>query len=156
GNDARHRDPRAEALCLQQRVARQLGAGYAGRKSEVVLDTRARPGLAAGREAFEDHDVQSLGSAVDRRGEPSRAGAYNDQVMHLRRIQRDIESRAVRKLLDRRTSKKPAFAADDYRRVRGGNAELTKQFLGVRIAFQVDPSERNRIPSREVAKAMRI
>ena len=50
GHFARHGDARAEALRLQQRVARQFGAGDAGREPEIVLDPRAGAGLPAGRQ----------------------------------------------------------------------------------------------------------
>jgi hypothetical protein len=72
------------------------------------------------------------------------------------RIEDDVETGTPGEILDGWAPEKAAFATDDDGRFRGGNSELTKQLLGVRVAFHVDPRERNRIPGREVSQAMRI
>ena len=153
---SRHGDARAEALRLNQRVARQLRAGDASRKAEVVLDPRARACLPAGREASSDEHVQTFGGAIDRGGKPRRAGADHDEIVHLGGIEGDVETCA--RARDPRWTgvEKTAFAADDDGRIRRGNSELTKQLLGLRVALHVDPLERNRVPRREVAQAVRI
>ena len=155
-DDSRHVDARAKALRLQQRVACQLDAGDAGRKAQIVFDPRARACLAAGGEALEHEDVQSLGGAVDGRGKPRRAGADDDEIVQFGGVEGDVEARALGEIFDGGAPQKAAFAADDDGRLRGGNSELTKQLLGLRVALHVDPCERNRIPGREVAQSMRI
>ena len=50
------------------------------REAEVVLDPRARPGLAAGRPGLGDERAQALRAAVDRRRQPGRPGAEHDEV----------------------------------------------------------------------------
>ena len=114
------------------------------------------PACPAGSEAFEHEDVQSLGGAVDRRGKPRRPGADDDEIVHFGGIEGDVETRAPGEIFDGRAPEKAAFAADDDGRFRRRNSELTKQLLGVGVALHVYPSERNRIPGREVAQAMRI
>ena len=152
----RYGDTRAEALRLRQRVAGQLCAGDAGRETKIVLDPRARACLPTGRKALEDDDVQSFGGSIHRGSEPRGTCTDDGQIVHLCRIESDVEPRTVRELFDRRASQKAPFAADDDGRIRGRNAELPKELLGLSVAFQVDPRERDRIPCGEVAKAMRI
>src|SRR6185436_13386586 len=129
-------DAGAKALRLQQRVACQLHTGDPSRKAQIVFDPRARACLAAGGEAFEHEAVQSLGGAVDRRGKPRRAGADHDEVVQFGGIEDDVETGTPGEIFDGRAPEKAAFATDNNGRFRGGNSELTKQLLSVRVAFQ--------------------
>ena len=65
----------AELLRLHERAARQRLAGDAGGKAEIVLDARARAGLAAEGARIEHHHGEAFGGGVHRGGEPRRPGA---------------------------------------------------------------------------------
>ena len=70
GHFERHEELRAEPLRLRHRASRQLAAADAGRKAEIVLDSRAAARLSAGRVPIEQQRPQSFGCAVDRRARP--------------------------------------------------------------------------------------
>ena len=72
------------SACLRARVG-QLAARHPVRKAQVVLDPRALAGLAAGRGAFDEHRAQTLGGAVDGRGQAGGAAADDDQVVEVLR-----------------------------------------------------------------------
>ena len=77
----RHEHLGAEPPRLLQRAARELVARDARGEAEVVLDPGRGAGLAAGRLPLDHDRAQTLGRAVDGRGEPSRAGADDDGVV---------------------------------------------------------------------------
>ena len=70
----------SELARLGHRAAGQLGAADPGGKAEVVLDPAGGSGLAAERGALDHQRVEPFGGAVDRGGEPRRAGAHDQQV----------------------------------------------------------------------------
>ena len=59
----------------------EVGAGEALREPEVVLDRRTLARLTARGLTLDHHGLQSLRRAVDRGGEPGRAGADDAQVV---------------------------------------------------------------------------
>ena len=63
-------DFRAEFLRLHSRPGGQRETGDAGGKSEIILDSRARSRLTAGRAGLEYQNIEPLGSGVDGRGQP--------------------------------------------------------------------------------------
>src|SRR4051794_6432919 len=73
-------DHGAELSRLERRPPGELGAGEARRKAEVVLDPRARARLTSRGEALDHERAEALGGGVDRRGEPGRAAAQDDDV----------------------------------------------------------------------------
>ena len=82
----------AQSPRLVERLAREVVAGDAGREAEVVLDAGRGAGLAAGRLALDGDDPKSLRGAVDRRGEPGRAGPDDDDVvLGVLRLGREVE-----------------------------------------------------------------
>ena len=71
----------AKAQRLLMGAVGQLGAADALREAGVVLDPRARAGLASGSHAFENDRVQPLGGGVDRGSEPGRPRPNDDHVV---------------------------------------------------------------------------
>ena len=60
-------DPRPEFLCLRVGSVRELLSGNSGRKAEIILDFRTRPGLSAGRVRFRSSRRQALPTHRGRR-----------------------------------------------------------------------------------------
>ena len=60
-------------------AAAQVGAGDAGRKSEIVLDAGAGAGLAARGLRLDHHGSEAFAGAVDGGGRARRAGAHDHQ-----------------------------------------------------------------------------
>ena len=67
---------------LHHRPLREVGAGDARRKAEVVLDPRAVPGLATGRHRSPRRASQALRRAVHRGRQPGRTAADDDRSKH--------------------------------------------------------------------------
>ena len=110
----RDHDLRAELLRLRVRAAGELLARNAGRETEIVLDPRARAGLAARRVRLQDQHVQPFRRAVDRRREPRRPGADDDDVADVRLVDRVVEARGSRRSAD--------WSGSEARRRRGRSA----------------------------------
>ena len=68
-------------------------------KPEIVLDSGARSGLAAGRVRFEDEHIEPFGRAVDRGRQARRTGADDHQVAKVRPIDGVVEAKALGDLL---------------------------------------------------------
>src|SRR5262249_7994443 len=78
--------------------AHQGSAGYAGRKSEIILDARGSAGLAAECAAIEGQHAQPLRSGVHGRGETCGPSPYDHDVEPLVRIDRAHHSDTTRQL----------------------------------------------------------
>ena len=143
-------EARPELVGLHDGALRQLAAGDAGGEAEVVLDPHAAAGLAAGRRALQHHRAQPLGGAVDRRGQPRRPGADDDQVVH-RLLQRPAEAEGLRQLAVRGVAQQQLAAPGDHGRVGLGQPELLEQLLHLRVGLQVQPGERHPVLGQEVA-----
>ena len=144
---------RAELLRLRVRAPRQLLARDPRRKAEVVLDPRARAGLAAWRRRFHDQDVQSLRRPVHRRRESRGTRAHDDHVPDPRPIDRIVESEGVGDLLVGRVAEHEVAATDDYGDVADADAEPVEQLLGSGIAVQVHQGVGVPVAREEVADA---
>ncbi len=70
-----------EPSCLAYGPACQLPAGQASRKAEIVLDARAHSRLPSGSMPFDNQGTQTFRSAIDRRSQPRRTGANNDEII---------------------------------------------------------------------------
>ena len=91
-----------ELARLGDRAADQFGAADPGREAEVVLDPPRRPGLAAEHVALDHQRVQALRGAVDRRAEPRRPAADDQQVDLFARRQLEADAERPRQLAVRR------------------------------------------------------
>ena len=88
---------RAQAQRLGRRAPREVGAADAGREPEVVLDPRALARLPARRVALHQERPQALGRSVDRRRQPGRPAAEDDEVVEgelRRRVEADPARRS--------------------------------------------------------------
>ena len=91
--------------CLLKGTTRKLVAGYAARKAEVILDSRRRSGLSAGRLSLDHNGAKPFGCPVDRRGKASRPTTDN----------RNIEFGGTRRSLEPKSACKiPHFGIFDY------------------------------------------
>ena len=70
-----------EPGCLGMDTRRQFRTADPLLEAWVVFDTGARAGLAAGCDRLDDDRAESFGGAVERCGQPGRAGADNDDVI---------------------------------------------------------------------------
>src|SRR5262249_29419660 len=128
---------RAESASLCRGAAREVLAGDARRKSEVVLDLRARPRLSAGSALLDDERVQPLGSAVDRGRQPGGAAADDDDVVErlLRaRLKPDLRGEL---LIGRRDEARAVGKEDHGQTIRV--ARGPDQLVGRRVLIYVDP-----------------
>ena len=78
---------------LGNRSSGQISAADALGKSEVVLDARTRPGLAAWRLSFEEYGRQALGGAIHSCSESGRSAADDREVVE-RRLGRRVDPRS--------------------------------------------------------------
>ena len=113
-------------------------AGDAVRKPRVVLDPRARAGLAADRHGVQRDRAQALRRAVDRGGEPGRAAADDDQIEHVARgrVERQPEVLGERR---RRGAAQGLRGGDHRRDVLRGEPHAREQLVDVLGVLDVDP-----------------
>ena len=103
----------AELLGLDEGPARQRLARDAGREAEVVLDARARAGLAAERAAVHHQHRQPLRRRVHRGRQARRAGADDGHVVELGALAHVDDAHAAGDLLVGRVDQHVAAGADD-------------------------------------------
>ena len=120
------------------RAPGQLLPGDAGGKAEIVLDPRARAGLSARRVRLQHQHIETLRRAVDGRGQARRSGADDDDIAHVRLIDRVVEAEAVGDLLIGRVPKHDVAAADQDRHVADGDVKAIEQLLHVGVAVEID------------------
>jgi hypothetical protein len=72
--------PRVELPRLDDRTARELGAGDARREPEIVLDPARGTRLPAERRALDDERLQPLGRGVDGGAQAGGPAADHDHV----------------------------------------------------------------------------
>jgi hypothetical protein len=81
GDGTCDQDLGAQPPGLLERAARQLVAGNAAWKAEIVLDPRRCPGLSARGLALDNDGAQTLGCAIDRRREAGRSAANDGNIV---------------------------------------------------------------------------
>ena len=157
GDDgARDREPGAELLRLHLRPAGERLAADAGGKAEVVLDLRARAGLAAGGDAFEDDRLQSLRGAVDRGGEPGRAGADDGEVEHRVVVEVLGDAERVGELGERRVAQRPMPRQHDHRQLGRGQREALEEAAGIGVLLGVEQAQRVGVAVQELLQAQGV
>ena len=153
---ARQRQPGAELLRLHLRPAGERLARDAGRKAEVVLDLRAGPGLAAGRQALEDDRLQAFGRAVHRRGEPGRPGADDGEIEHLRVIEGFSQAELVGELRQRGVLQQPMAGSDHHRQVGRGEREAVEEAARLGIGLGIEQAKGISIAGQELQQPQRV
>ena len=125
----------AELLGLREGAPRELFARDARGEAEVVLDARARAGLAARRRRLEHEHVEALGRRVHGRGQARRPGAHDDEISHDVRVERRAVLQLAREALDGRVLEDLAFRADDDGHLVDADLKSIEQRLhgGVRL-----------------------
>src|SRR6266702_917966 len=71
----------AESPCLSHGAAGEIIAAQPRRKTEIVLNAGAEPGLTAGRFTFDHHRVQAFAGTINGGSEPRRATTNNGEVV---------------------------------------------------------------------------
>ena len=77
---------------LRQRPAGERLTGDSRGKTQVILDSRARSGLAAGRDRLQHAHVQPLRGRIDRRAQPGRPRPDDHQIMNPRVVEQRIDA----------------------------------------------------------------
>ncbi len=132
---AKHQDLGAELERLVTSPRCQLAAADAVRETEVVLDPRARPGLAARGAGVDDERGESFRGAVHGRREPRRARAHDGEVV-LRKRRPSDEAQHPGHVLQGRCGQ--------------ALARVERADRDSRRTFVVEVSEGNRRPCQEV------
>ena len=140
---------RVEAARLQRRFRGQLAAADPGREAEVVLDPRARPGLAARRPGLDHQRPQSLRAAVDRRRQSGRPGAEDDQVEALA-VDLGAQAQLTRDLRRRGVAHHGPRVEED-RRFLARDLQPLEHLVGLGIGVDVVPVDREEVAFEQVA-----
>src|SRR4030095_14933242 len=77
----RREDLGSKAASLRECAPCQVGAGEAGRKSEVVLDARTHARLAAGSRALDQQSLRAFGGSVTSGDDAGAPAAHDDEVV---------------------------------------------------------------------------
>jgi hypothetical protein len=143
------RQHRVEPARLQRRLARQLRAGDPGREAEVVLDPRARTGLAAGRPRLGHQRPQSLGPSVHGGREARGTAAEHDEVEPLA-----VDLRAQPELpgdLGRRWVAQHGGVAHEDRRLLARDLQPVEHRGAVVVGVDVVPAHGDEVALEQVA-----
>ena len=138
-------DHRAELARLKRRPPTEIRAGEAGGKAEVVLDPSARARLTARGEAFDHQSAETLGGGVDRRGQPGRTAAEDDDVEAL-----SVDVRSKAQLIgDRghRGSPGDAVGPDQHWALGIPDPEPVEQDPALFVGGEIVPGEGTRLRS---------
>ncbi len=148
GDLSRDDDLGAEPSRLQQRATRQRVAGDARRKAEIILDSRRRPGLAAGCLALDRDRPEALRRPVHGGCEACRPGA-DDHGVVLRqcRLGRNLEQ--LRDAPQLRPEDDLVAVDDPNRRLVVFVRDVTSPMCGFGGHVRLQPAERNLVPVEE-------
>ena len=147
---ARGREPHAELQCLGHGEVRELGAGDTLREPEVVLDSRARPGLPARRDRLHRERVEPLGHAVDRCRQSRRTRADDDEIEAAVRDRLDRHAEVLRH--DAGCGAPDDLATrDDDGQVLDRQAELVDEPVHVGVGVDVEPLVGKSVAGEEFA-----
>jgi hypothetical protein len=134
----RDQDLRAEFFCLIVGSCRELLPRDAGGESKVVLDSRARSRLAAGRARLDDEHVQSFRRAVHSCCQAGESAANDDDVAQLCLIDRIVEAEAVGDLVVCRIPENRGAAADENRNVALSDLKAIEELLHAVVTVEID------------------
>src|SRR2546430_719978 len=109
-----------ELLCLARGAGRQIQTGDPRWKAEVVLDPRARAGLASRRDGLHEQNIQSLRRPIYGRGQSRGSRPDDEQVPNLGLVDCVVEAERVGELLIGRVAEHDLAAGDHYGDVGGG------------------------------------
>ena len=131
----RHVD--TEFLRLVKRARHQGDTGNPGREAQIIFDSRRRASLTAERATIQHQHGKTLGGCVNRGGEARRAGADDDHVINLVRIDRPDQSKATGKPVFAGTAQQFAAGAQNDWQFAGFDVEALDQCLRIRISLWV-------------------
>ncbi len=140
----------AEPLRLRRRPPREIGAAQPLRKAEVVLDPRARAGLAARRVLLDEDCAEALRCAVHRGRETGRPRADDREI-----VERELGRRAHAELGGERAAVRaaellPVREDHDRQLVDGLEERLVRG-----VPLEIDPSVGNAVAGEEVLHLVR-
>ena len=148
-------DVGAELARLGERLVRQRLARDADGKAEVVLDPRARARLSTRGVPLQHQHVEALRGGVDRRGQPGRPGADDDQVAHHRQVQAGDHPDALGHLLVGRVFEHPLAPTDDHGHLIELDSEAVEQGLHARIAIHIQVDIRVAVAGQKLLHSVR-
>ena len=116
-----HQDPRSELAGLQSGPFGQVGSGDSAGETEIVLDSRRRPGLPAGCDPLHGRGGQAVRRGIHRGAQPGRTGAHHDDVGFVGHCVGYRQAHPAGQLGVGRVAQH-LTAPDHHRSVRGGHA----------------------------------
>ncbi len=115
-------DLHTEAPRLRDGTPRQVQASESGRKPEIVLNSRTKPGLAAGGFALDDHRAQAFACPIHSGGKPRRAPAHDGEIVEIGLGMR-AKANFIRDSRQRRLREARAIRKKDQRKLIGFGPE---------------------------------
>jgi len=129
---------RPEFLCLRVGSVCKLLSGNSGRKAEIILDFRTRPGLAAGGVHFDYHDVKPFRRTVDGCRQSRWPGADYGDITYMRLVDGVVESETASNLAVGGIPQHDRPAANQHRDIVHTYMESVEQFLSAGVLIEVD------------------
>ena len=131
-------------------------AADAGRKAQIVFDARRRTGLTAERVAIQREHRQTLGSRIHRGGETRRAGADDDHVINLVRVDRFDEPDATREFDVAGIAQQFSVGTENDRQFARGDLKALDQRSRTWIGLWIEPLVRMPVAGEEPFEAKNI
>ncbi len=122
-------------------------------KPKIILDSRARSRLAAGRVGFDDQDIEPFRCAVNGSRKTGRAGPDDHQIAKMRSVDGIVEPEAVGNCLVAGITQHHRPAADQHRHVGLADLKPVEQLLGAGVAIEIDEVMRVAVACQELLHA---
>jgi hypothetical protein len=113
-------------------------------------------GKPSGRDGFDYQHIQALRSRVNGRCQAGGSGADNDQIAHLRFVNRAVQSQAIGHFLQRGIPQHGATVAKDHRNFVQFHVKPVEKCLRRLVRVEIHVGVRMLIPAEEFAQAQRI
>ncbi len=146
----------SEFLRLRQCASRKRLPGNTGGETQVVLDFRARSGLAARGHCLNDAHVEALRSSVHRRRKARWARPDDQQVVHSVVADLGIQPEVLGNFTITRVFANPLTVPDDDRHVFGPDCEALEHAPNVRVAFEIDVEKRITVAREKFTQPQRV
>jgi hypothetical protein len=134
-----HRDLHPEAVGLLHRAACQIASAEGLREPWIVLHDRAEADLATRHFLLQYHSPQAFRGSIDRRRQPGRTAADNDQIVEPR-IRIGVQPEPPGELPHIRIHQDTAVREDDYGIALLPSADVPRGSRRNLVAFDVEPA----------------
>ncbi len=153
---ARDLQPGAEFLRLDLRPRGQRLTGNAGRETQVVLDLRTGPGLAARRYRLEYDRVEPFGSSIDRSSQSGRPRADDGDIELPPWFDRFDQAQRLGESGRRRIAQYTMARGNDDRQIGRRQLQGGHEAFGVGIGFDVQSAVRVAVARQETFETQRV